>query len=99
MTANEGSDPAAKGVDTQFLELVQSWQGRAASVDAEVAARHCDEFADKFSAVVEDFTVIAAWARLLGAQWRNEADLPDSIHATDDEDPADTARWQKWRVT
>lgn len=41
---------------------------------------------------------MAAWCRLAGGLLRGE-DVPDSIHPPDDEDPADTARWQKWRVS
>lgn len=40
----------------------------------------------------------AAWCRLASGLLRGE-DVPESIHTLDDEDPADTARWRKWRVS
>jgi hypothetical protein len=50
-----------------------------------------DEFADTFMAH-------GAMCRLLAGAMRGE-DVPDSIYPADDEDPADTARWARWRLS
>jgi hypothetical protein len=67
---------------------------------AEVArfADRLDEFGREFTTAVEVYQETSAWCRLAADLLRGE-DVPESIHRPAGEDPADTARWQKWRVS
>jgi hypothetical protein len=64
---------------------------------AEFADR-LDEFSREFATAGDLYRESATWCRLAAGLLRGE-DIPESIHKPAGEDPADTARWQKWRVS
>lgn len=57
-----------------------------------------DEFGGLFAESAGTYLEYAAWCRLAAGLLRGQ-DVPDSIYPPEDEDPADTARWKKWRVS
>lgn len=57
-----------------------------------------DQAARQVTELARDMAEMAAWCRLAVGLLRGE-DVPDSIHTPDDEDPVDTARWRRWRVS
>jgi hypothetical protein len=57
-----------------------------------------DQFAQEFAEVAAACREMSAWCRLGAGLVRGE-DVPESIHPKAGEDPADTARWQKWRLS
>ena len=61
-------------------------------------ARRLDGFARDLTDMGEDCRTGAALCRLIADLLRGE-DVPDWIYPSKDEDPADTVRWQKWRVS
>lgn len=83
-------------------ELLDRWRGWINDPhhadDAVAAACMYEQLADGFIQFTRTFVEMAAWCRLGAGLLRGE-DVPDSIHIPDDEDPADTARWQKWRMS
>jgi hypothetical protein len=61
-------------------------------------ARRLDRFARELTDMGQDCRTGAALCRLIADRLRG-VDVPDWIYPEKDEDPADTARWQKWRVS
>jgi hypothetical protein len=61
-------------------------------------ARRLDGIARVLTDMGQDCRTGAALCRLVAGRLRGE-DVPDWIYPNKDEDPADTARWQKWRVS
>jgi hypothetical protein len=49
------------------------------------------------AARARQYAETAAWCRLAVGLLRGD-DVPDSIYPAPDEDPADTARWRRWRL-
>jgi hypothetical protein len=83
----------------EVLSRALTWmrdEMRAESV--ELLTRHFDEFAQEFTEYARVSTEAAAWCRVTAA-WLRDEDVPLSIYPEDGEDPADTARWRKWRVS
>jgi hypothetical protein len=92
------------------VELVR--EGRTVMQEPEVdlarmvdIATCLDELADQVDTgtqdwrqVVTDCEETAAWCRLAAGLLRGE-DVPESIHVPAGENRADTARWEKWRVS
>jgi hypothetical protein len=70
--------------------------GRAVWLDQ--TARKIDKTVEHARAAIASFEETAAWCRLAAGLLRG-LDVPESIHAPVGEDPADTARWEKWRVS
>jgi hypothetical protein len=66
--------------------------------DTAAAALQFEQFACQYTEVAEGCAEMAAWCRL-GAGLLQGEDVPHSIHQSEDEDPADTARWKKWRCS
>lgn len=85
----------AMSLPQQFRSLVHDEQeGKT----AEQVAERFDQFAAMFADIAGDFAEFAAWCRLGSAALRGQ-DVPLSIHWPKGEDPADTVRWQEWRVS
>jgi hypothetical protein len=82
----------------ELLQRFRDWQDDPHHADdlAEVSWT-LDQFAQEFAEVGDLCEQMAAWCRLGAGLVRGE-DVPESIHRTDGEDPADTARWEKWRM-
>lgn len=59
--------------------------------------RQLERFSHQLAAKGRLYLESAAWCRLASGLLRGD-DVPESIHAPDGEDPADAARWRKWRV-
>lgn len=57
-----------------------------------------DRFAQELTDRAVGYREMAAWCRLAADLMRGE-DVPGSIYPQAGEDPADTARWQKWRLS
>lgn len=70
----------------------------ARAEDRTTMLRAYEEFLHEFTEYAEVFAEMTAWCRLAVGMLRGE-DVPTSIHVPADEAPADTARWQKWRVS
>jgi hypothetical protein len=66
--------------------------------DLAEGALQLDRFAQQLTDRALAYREMAAWCRLAAGLARRE-DVPESIHPQADEDPADTARWQKWRLS
>jgi hypothetical protein len=66
--------------------------------DRAMLLRTYEQFVGAFDEYAQVFTEMAAWCRLGVAVLRGE-DVPLSIHVPKGEDPADTARWRKWRLS
>jgi hypothetical protein len=80
---------------TRFKECVTDSdlaEDRAAMLQA------YEGFLDEFEEYGRAFTEMKAWCRLVIGLLQGE-DVPISIHVPEGEDPADTARWQKWRLS
>lgn len=70
-------------------------------VDLAELAGYCvrlDQFSTELATKGRLYEESAAWCRLASGLLRGE-DVPDSIHVPAGENPADTARWQKWRLS
>jgi hypothetical protein len=57
-----------------------------------------DQFSRELAETAHIYQDSAAWCRLAAGLLRGE-DVPESIHVPAGEDPADTARWRRWRVS
>jgi hypothetical protein len=86
----------------ELIDLVHEVQGwacehlRAEPTDQWV--RRLAELEQEFTASARNCTEAAAWCRLMAGLLRGE-DVPLWIYPQDGEDPADTARWERWRVS
>jgi hypothetical protein len=65
---------------------------------AEQRVERFEEFARDFTGSADACRDVAAWCRLMADLLRGE-DVPSSVYPGEGEDPADTARWKKWRVS
>ncbi|HEY3610426.1 MAG TPA: hypothetical protein VGL06_23195 [Pseudonocardiaceae bacterium] len=65
---------------------------------AEQRVERFEEFAREFTGSADVCREVAAWCRLMAALLRGE-DVPLSVYPGEGEDPVDTARWKKWRVS
>lgn len=82
----------------ELSQRFRAWQDDPHHADDLVAASAIlDQFGREFAETADLCRQLAAWCRL-GAGLARGEDVPDSIYPEDDEDPADTARWQKWRL-
>jgi hypothetical protein len=66
--------------------------------DVVEGALKLDQFAQELTDVELTYREMAAWCRLAAGLARGE-DVPESIYPQAGEDPTDTARWQKWRLS
>jgi hypothetical protein len=82
-----------------IIEEVCGWLRRLLDGERppEGLAAEFDGYADDLKRAARDYTTAASWCRLTAAKMRGE-DSPESIYPADDEDPADTERWWRWRV-
>jgi hypothetical protein len=78
------------GVDAAYRADCAAWLDQTAG-QIDTTIQHCRE-------LLAVWVDTAAWLRLAADLLRGE-DVPDSIHVPHGEDPFDTARWQKWRVS
>lgn len=83
-------------------DLIRTCRVFAEAPDMDLAqvADYCtrlDQFSLELATKGRLYEESAAWCRLASGLLRGE-DVPESIYTPDDEDPADTARWQQWRV-
>lgn len=95
MIAQEPTWPGLRALLPRFLELKDSVL--RTGPDEEVVARAFDELADEMEGYWRVFAETIVMCRQLAARFRGE-DVPDSIYPRPDEDPADTARWKRWRM-
>jgi hypothetical protein len=82
-----------------LVHEVQGWAGeqmRAEPTDQWM--RRLEEFEQEFTASARNCTEAAAWCRLMVGVLRGEG-VPLSVYPGEGEDPADTARWKKWRLS
>jgi hypothetical protein len=83
----------------EFVEQFGQWLADPQCTDdPSVMLRTFEDFGSRFIEYADAYTELAAWCRLAVGLLRGE-DVPQSIHAPEDEDPTDTARWQKWRLS
>jgi hypothetical protein len=66
--------------------------------DREEMERVFGQLSQGFGEHAKVYAELAAWCRL-GLGWVRGEDAPETIYTPQDEDPVDTARWQKWRVS
>jgi hypothetical protein len=57
-----------------------------------------EQFSRELAATAQFYEESAAWCRLAAGLLLGQ-DVPESIHVPAGEDPADTTRWRKWRVS
>lgn len=95
MTTDEPPKPEL----LRLMRMLQDWLNDPHHRDDFAALTTVyDLFAQEFSHVALICGEMAAWCRL-GADAARGEDVPWSIHPEADEDPADTTRWRKWRVS
>jgi hypothetical protein len=86
----------------QLMEFLQSLPDLVSVVHPEDAitkgALELDRFAQELTDRAVGYREMAAWCRLAADMMRGE-DVPGSIYPQAGEDPADTTRWQKWRLS
>jgi hypothetical protein len=83
----------------EVLGRVLDWMREEMRTESvEQLTRHFDEFAEQFTECARVSAEAAAWCRGTAAWLRGE-DVPLSVYPEEGEDPADTARWKKWRVS
>lgn len=88
---------------TDAQDLIRTGRVLAEVPDVDLAqvADYCaslDQFGLELAAKGRLYEEAAAWCWLASGLLRGE-DVPESIHAPADEDSADTARWQRWRLS
>jgi hypothetical protein len=83
----------------ELLQVFGTWLADAQHRDDYDEMREVfDRIVRRAGEVSQELMELAACCRLaVGAL--NGEDVPPSIHVQAGEDPADTARWQKWRVS
>jgi hypothetical protein len=64
----------------------------------EMPTESTENIATTLDAFAKDLNELAAFCRLGAGKLRGE-DTPDTIFPQVDEDPMDTARWAKWRLS
>jgi hypothetical protein len=94
MTAPEPVWSTLRDLLPRFLEMQESIPELGS--DEEAAAKF-DELAQDIEANGQLLAETVVLCRQMAGRLRGE-DVPESIYPEPGEDPADTARWKKWRM-
>lgn len=98
ISAPAASARTADTIQAAIPQLLQALRDSQHEDEFPDVAVQFDEFARECAQAAQAYQEMAAWCRLTAGLARGE-DVPESIYPQPGEDPAETARWQKWRMS